>query len=69
MIAIGDGSGWPMAGWSPYDLVKQTFSHGEKMNATFCDGHVEGQRSAVWFSPAPEMRSRWNFDHQPHDPF
>jgi prepilin-type processing-associated H-X9-DG protein len=39
--------------------------HGQDYNAACCDGHVEGMRPGVLFSP-PANAVRLNNDHEPH---
>ncbi len=35
-------------------------------NVLFCDGHVEYAKQSAWMEAVPEMRRRWNRDHEPH---
>lgn len=41
--------------------------HDGKANMLFCDGHVETAPQSTWIAATPEVRRRWNNDHQPHE--
>ena len=68
MIAIGDAQhGSPQYFWVAYERLQTgAFSHGQRANISFCDGHVEGKRTFTLFAPSTVSRSRWNHDHDPH---
>ena len=40
--------------------------HNDGANALFCDGHVQFAKQPYWTNAAPEIRSLWNNDNQPH---
>ena len=70
MLAIGDSQhGDYRYTWMPATLLpKNGFSHGLRVNVSFCDGHVETKRASVLFAPSAESCRQWNYDHEPHLP-
>ncbi len=68
MIAIGDAQhGSPQYFSVAYERLQTgAFSHGQRANISFCDGHVEGKRTFTLFAPSTASRSMWNYDHDSH---
>jgi prepilin-type processing-associated H-X9-DG protein len=53
------------SGSAPMDPRTFPPRHGNNYNLVCCDGHVEGLRPSLLFSPLANA-VRWNNDHQPH---
>lgn len=72
MIAITDSfsdSVWDTA-TCPSPGAKEQWPgdrHSEGANVLFADIHIEYAKQQKLIAPTPEMRKRWNSDHQPHE--
>ena len=68
MMAIGESEGFIFLRSEGYDFSKYLLvPHGNRINAVFCDGHVESPTLQYLFEDtSDEALSRWNRDHLPH---
>ncbi len=74
MIAVSDYNPSANDGGVAYNLFADITGerHGGGACVGFCDAHVEYANTNNWNAPAysmkPNIRRRWNIDHQPHIP-
>ena len=67
MMAIADCDDWTFMRDLDHDFYHHEFRHQNKVNAVFCDGHVESPTLKFLFEDASdEALRRWNRDHLPH---